>query len=159
MNGKKILFILVLSTLVVGCAFAANGVNDFKVNDAYKHVTGNDYFSLNMNNNKDVGITVYKNANDDAYGDIDVYDHVLHDDGREYIQVDDDMKIDKNPDHTANFTDYDHSTHGVVELVDSNGQQYIVVFLAKNSANIQNSDLASQLAQFNTNNQVKPVAF
>lgn len=53
----------------------------------------------------------------------------------------------------------DHSTHGVVELVESNGQQYIVVFLAKNSANIQNSDLASQLAQFNTNNQVKPVAF
>ena len=69
------------------------------------------------------------------------------------------MKIDKNPDNTANFTDMDHSTHGVVELVESNGQQYIVVFLAKNSANIQNSDLASQLAQFNTNNQVKPVAF
>ena len=65
---KKILFILFISTLFVGCAFAANSVNDFKVNDAYKHIAGNDYYSLNMNNNKDVGFTVYKNADNDAYG-------------------------------------------------------------------------------------------
>lgn len=93
-NGwKKILFILFISTLFVGCAFAAN------INDAYKHIAGNDYYSLNMNNNKDVGFTVYKNADNNAYGDVDVYDHVLHDDGRDYIKVDDDMKIDKNPDY------------------------------------------------------------
>ena len=159
MDGKKILFILVVSTLVVGCAFAANSVNDFKVNDSYKHAAGNDYYSLNMNDHKDAGITVYRNADDDAYGDFDVYDHVLHDDGREYIQVDDDMKIDKNPDHTANFTDFDHATHGVVELVESNGQQYIVVAWAKDSTNIPNSELAAQLAQFNNDNQVKVIAF
>ncbi len=146
-------------TLFVGCAFAANSVNDFKVNDAYKHVSGNDYFSLNMNDNRDVGITVYKNANDDAYGDVDVYDHVLHDDGREYIQVDDDMKIVKNSDNSANFTDFDHATHGVVELVESNGQQFIVVAWAKDSSNVQNAELAQQIAQFNNDNQVKAIAF
>ena len=69
------------------------------------------------------------------------------------------MKINKNPDNTANFTDMDHSTHGVVEVVNSNGQQYIVVFFAKDSTNIQNKDLASQLTQFNNDNQVKAVAF
>ncbi|WP_407415092.1 hypothetical protein [Methanobrevibacter sp.] len=159
MDGKKILFIMAVLTLFVGCAFAANSVNDFKVNDAYKHVSGNDYFSLNMNDNRDVGITVYKNANDDAYGDVDVYDHVLHDDGREYIQVDDDMKIVKNSDNSANFTDFDHATHGVVELVESNGQQFIVVAWAKDSSNVQNAELAQQIAQFNNDNQVKAIAF
>ena len=159
MDGKKILFILIVSTLVVGCAFAANSVNDFKVNNSYKHVAGNDYYSLNMNDNRDAGITIFRNANDDAYGDVDVYDHVLHDDGREYIQVDDDMRIDKNPDNTANFTDFDHATHGVVEVVESNGQQYIVVAWAKNSSNIQNTELAAQIAQFNSDNQVKVIAY
>ncbi len=159
MDGKKVLFILAVLTLFVGCAFAANSVNDFKVNDSYKHIAGNDYYSLNANANKDVGITVYKNANDDAYGDVDVYDHVLHDDGREYIQVDDDMKIVKNSDNSANFTDYDHATHGVVELVESNGQQFIVVAWAKDSSNVQNAELAQQIAQFNNDNQVKAIAF
>lgn len=159
MNKKKVLFILAVFTLFVGYAFAANSVNDFKVNGSYKHIAGNDYYSLNMNDNKDVGFTIFKNADNDAYGNVDVYDHVLHDDGREYIQVDDDMRIDKNPDHTANFTDFDHATHGVVELVESNGQQYIVVAWAKNTSNVQNSELAQQLAQFNNDNQVKVVSF
>lgn len=159
MDGKKILFILVLSTLVVGCAFAANSVNDFKVNDSYKHIAGNDYYSFNANDNKDVGITIYKNDDNDKYGDPDVYDHVLHDDGREYIRVDDDMKINKNPDHSANFTDFDHATHGIVELVESNGQQYIVVAWAKDTSHVQTAELASQLAQFNSANQVKPISF
>ena len=112
-----------------------------------------------MNNNKDAGFTIYKNADNDAYGDVDVYDHVLHDDVRDYIKVDDDMKIDKNSDYTANFTDLDHATHGVVELVESNGQQYIVVAWAKNSSNVQNSELAQQLSQFNNDNQVKAISF
>ncbi len=160
MDIKKIIFVLFISTLFMGCAFAANSINDLKVDEKYKHEAGNDYFSLNLNDNKDTGCVIFKNVNDDAYDKIsDSYGNFIQDDGRDYIKHDDDMKIDKNPDNTANFTDMDHSTHGVVELVDSNGQQYIVVFLAKNSANIQNSDLASQLAQFNTNNQVKPVAF
>ena len=160
MDMKKIIFVLIISTLFMGCAFAANSINDLKVDEKYKHEAGNDCFSLNLNDNKDTGCVIFKNVNDDAYDKIsDSYGNFIQDDGRDYIKHDDDMKIDKNPDNTANFTDMDHSTHGVVELVESNGQQYIVVFLAKNSANIQNSDLASQLAQFNTNNQVKPVAF
>lgn len=160
MDGRKILFALILTTLFMGCAFAANTVNDLKVNENYKHIAGNDYFSLNLNDNKDAGCVIFKNVDDDAYDKIsDAHDNIIHDDGKDYIKSDDDTKIDKNPDNTANFTDSDHSTHGVVELIDSNGQQYIVVMLAKNSANIQNSELASQLTQFNNNNNVKPVAF
>ena len=69
------------------------------------------------------------------------------------------MKIDKNPDNTANFTDLDHATHGVVELVEINGQQYIVVAWAKNSSNVQNSELAQQITQFNNDNQAKVISF
>lgn len=157
--NKKIIFLMVIATtLFIGCAFAANSVNDFKVNENYKHVAGNDYYSFNLNDNKDAGCLIFKNVDDDAYDNHnDPYDHLIHDDGRDYLHADDDMKISKNSDNTANFTDYDHATHGVVEVVDSNGQQYIVVFFAKDGSN--NNDLASQLTQFNTNNQVKAVAF
>lgn len=140
--------------------FAANSASDFKVDGNYKHVLGNEYYSVNLNDNKDTGCLIFKNVDDDLYDNHnDPYDHIIHDDGRDYIKADDDMKINKNPDNTANFTDMDHSTHGVVEVVNSNGQQYIVVFFAKDSTNIQNKDLASQLTQFNNDNQVKAVAF
>lgn len=160
MNGKVILFMVVISALFVGCAFAANSANDFKVNENYKHAAGNDYYSFNFNDNKDAGCLIFKNVDDDAYDNgSDPYDNIIHDDGREYIHVDDDMKIVKNTDNTANFTDSEHATHGVVEVVDSNGQQYIVVIFAKDGSSTQNSDLISQLAQFNKDNQVKAVAF
>lgn len=35
MDGKKIFFIFMISTLLIGGAFAAKSVNDFKVNDTY----------------------------------------------------------------------------------------------------------------------------
>ncbi|WP_296887446.1 hypothetical protein [uncultured Methanobrevibacter sp.] len=69
------------------------------------------------------------------------------------------MKINKNPDNTANSTDMDHTTHGISELVEVDGQQFVVVVWAKDSSNIQNSDLALKLAEFNQNNQVKALAF
>lgn len=157
---KKILFMLIISTLFIGCAFAANSVNDFKVNENYKHVAGNDFYSINLNDNKDAGCLIFKNVDDDAYDDnSDPYDGLIHDDGREYIEVDDDMTINKNPDNTANFTDKDHATRGVVKVAESNGQQYIVVIFAKDGSNTQNNDLASQLTQFNNDNQVKIIAF
>lgn len=160
MNGKVIFLLLVISTLFIGCVFAANSASDFKVDGNYKHVLGNEYYSVNLNDNKDTGCLIFKNVDDDLYDNHnDPYDNLIHDDGRDYIKADDDMKINKNPDNTANFTDMDHSTHGVVEVVNSNGQQYIVVFFAKDSTNIQNKDLASQLTQFNNDNQVKAVAF
>ena len=159
-NGwKKIFFILVVSTLFVGCVFASNSVNDFKVNDVYKNTSGNDYYSLNMNEGKDVGFVIFKNEDDDAYGEFDVYDNVLYDEGKEYIQADDDMKIDKNSDNTANFTNSDYATHGVVEVVESDGQQYIVVAWAKDTSDVQNFKLAQQLTQFNKDNKVKAISF
>lgn len=69
------------------------------------------------------------------------------------------MKVDKNSDNTANFTDYEHAEHGVVEVIDVDGTQYIVVFWAKDSSNVSNSDLMSQLNEFNKDNNVKPIAF
>ena len=84
---------------------------------------------------------------------------VWDDEGKEYIQADDDMKNDKNSDNTANFTDSDYATHGVVEVVESDGQQYIVVAWAKDTSDVQNFKLAQQLTQFNKDNKVKAISF
>lgn len=159
MDGKKIFFIFMISTLLIGGAFAAKSVNDFKVNDTYKHVFGDDYYSINIDDKQDSGITIYKNVDDDNHQDNDRYDNLIKDDGRDYLKVDDDMKLDKNPDNTANFTDRNHTTHGLSELVEVDGQQFVVVVWAKDSSNIQNSDLALKLAEFNHDNQVKVLAF
>ncbi|MBR0059505.1 MAG: hypothetical protein IJP99_09275 [Methanobrevibacter sp.] len=69
------------------------------------------------------------------------------------------MKIAKNTDNTANFTDMDHKTHGVSEVVKLNGQDYVVVFWAKDSSNMDNAKLMASLTEFNKNNNVSPVAF
>ena len=160
MDMKKIIFVLIISTLFMGCAFAANSINDLKVDEKYKHEAGNDCFSLNLNDNKDTGCVIFKNVNDDAYDKIsDSYGHFIQDDGRDYIKHDDDMKIDKNPDNTANFTDMDHSTHGVSEVVKSGGEEFIVVAWAKDSSNMDSAKLLSALNDFNKDNNVNAIAF
>ena len=89
----------------------------------------------------------------------DVLDHVIHHDGREYTYGDDDMAVNKNADNTANFTDYDHATHGVSEVVSQGNEQYIVTFWAKDTSSMDTAKLASMLTDFNKNNNVSPVAF
>ena len=69
------------------------------------------------------------------------------------------MKIDKNSDNTANFTYYEHATHGVSEVIKVDGEQFIVVSWAKDSSNIDNAKLISILNDFNKNNKVESVAF
>ena len=89
----------------------------------------------------------------------DVLDHVIHHDGREYTYGDDDMAISKNSDKTANFTDYDHATHGISEVVKHGDQQFIVVAWAKDSSNMDSAKLLSALKDFNKDNNVKAIAF
>ncbi len=55
------------------------------------------------------------------------------------------MKIDENSDNTVNFTDYNHTIHGVSEIVNVGGEEYIVVIWAKDSANSDNNDLISPI--------------
>lgn len=160
MNTKQILLALAVATLLVGSVCAAS-VNDFKVDGSYNNAFSCDYYSVYLNGNGDSGVAIYKNVNDDAYGDFndDVVDNIVHDDGREYLVVDDDMNITKNADESANFTDYDHAEHGVAEVVENGGDQYIVVFFAKDSSNTTDADLMAQLTAFNKDNGVTPVAF
>ena len=161
MDFKKIFFALLVSALLVGGDCAAS-VNDFNIDNTYKNVYSSDYYSVNANDNQDCGILIFKNVDDDAYDDLvndDILDNVIHHDGREYITPDDDMKLDKNSDNTVNFTDYDHATHGVSEVVNVSGEQYVVVVWAKDSSNSTDAQLASILNDFNKNNDVEAVAF
>lgn len=161
MDIKKIFFALLVSVLLIGGACAAS-VNDFNIENTYKNEYSSDYYSVYTNKNQDSGILIFKNVDDDIYEDMvndDILDNVIHHDGREYIVADDDMKIDVNSDNSVNFTDYDHATYGVSEVVKADGEEYIVVIWAKNSANIDNSKLISQLNDFNKDNNVKAIAF
>lgn len=161
MNLLKIFITIMVTSLLIGSACAA-GVNDFKVDNTYKNVYSGEYYSVYTSNNDNNGIMIFKNVDDDVYDDMendDVLDHVIHHDGREYITPDDDMKLDKNQDNIANFTDFDHATKGVSEVIDVNGQQYIVVVWAKESANMDAAKLISTLNDFNKANNVNAIAF
>lgn len=160
MDVKKILFAMIVCALFVGVCAA--GVNDFKVDSSYSNVYSGTYYSAYANANQDTGMAIYQNVNDDVYDDMendDVLDHIIHHDGREYIMADDDLQITVNADHIANFTDYDHATHGVSEVINANGQQYIVVVWAKDNGGIDNAKAMSTLKDFNKNNGVEAVAF
>ena len=70
-----------------------------------------------------------------------------------------DLKLDVGSDHIANFTDMDHATHGVSEVVDVNGDQYIIVAWAKDSSSMDAAKVLSALKDFNKDNYVEPIAF
>ena len=161
MDMKKIFFALIVTSLLIGGVCAAS-VNDFKIDNTYKGIYNGEYYSVYANDNQDCGISIYKNVDDDVYDDIendDILDNVIHHDGREYIVPDDDLKLDVGSDHIAKFTDYDHATHGVSEVVDVNGDQYVVVAWAKDSSSMGSAKLLSTLKDFNKDNNVEPVAF
>lgn len=158
MNIKGVLILVIVTSILIGSVCAA-GVNDFKVDSSFKNVYSSEYYAVYATNDQTSWISIYKNVNDDVYDDQyndDVLDGAIHHDGREYTYGDDDMKVDKKADNTANFTDYEHATHGITEVVSHGGAQYIVVFWAKDTSN---ANLASQLSTFNKNNGVSPVAF
>ena len=184
MNMKKIFFALIVTTLLIGSACAVN-MNEFKV-DGYNNSYGSDYSSAYVNNNGDSGVSIYKNTeavyyhdyDDDGYDDDGYYDYddddgyydydddgydddyyVVQNGGTVNNGIRDDMQISKNADNTASFTDYDDAEQGVIEVVNFGGQQYTVIFWAKDMSNINNTNLMSKLTQFNKDNGVAPVAF
>lgn len=161
MDYRNVLFLAVISLLLFSTAFAQKTVNDFQVDESYNDTYDGTYTSVYLNENQDAGITVYKYAVGDDLNDIlnDVYEDLVHGDGRDYLTASDEIKIVKNPDNTVNFTDYDKNQHGVSELVNSDGEDFIVVFWSKGTDNVDNADLMFQLTEFNKCNNVKAIEF
>lgn len=163
MDVRKVFFLMLVSSLLIGSAYATSDVTSFNINNNYKQTYNDSYHALYLNENHDSGVTVYKNVDDDQY-DIDdnddKYDNLIEDDGREYLHTDDDYQLQKNDDKTASFKDHDNNEHGIVELIkNDDGQEYIVVFWAKNDNDMKNKDLKAQLEQFNKDNNAKPIVF
>lgn len=159
---KKVFFLMLVSSLMICSVYATSDVTSFNINNNYKQSYNDSYHSLYLNNNHDAGVTVYKNVDDDQYDidDDDKYDNLIEDDGREYLHADDDYQLKKHKDKTASFKDYENNEHGIVELIkNNNGQEYIIVFWAKNNNDIKNKDLKAQLKQFNKDNNVNAIAF
>lgn len=161
MKLEKILIVLIVSSLLVGCV-CATSITDFKVDGAYKEIYSTDDLIVYADSHNDAGLGIYKITDkheDDNYDDDDAIDDLIHDDGDEYITADDDMKLTTNPDKTANFTDADHGTLGVSEVVDHNGQKHVIVFWAKNSSHKDLKQLKTDIDSFNKNNNLTPIAF
>ena len=161
MNLKATIFLIGALALMMGSACAA-GISDFQIAKDYKNVIENDYYTINLDDGENSGIAVFKNVNDDAYDDLaddDQYDNLVKDDGRDYLTADDDYQLDKKSDNTAEFNDTDDANHGIVEVVKKDGEEYIVVFFAKDTSDVKNSDLSKSLETFNKDNDVKAVEF
>lgn len=159
MDYRNVIFLLIVSLLLFGTVAAQKTVNDFKIDDSYAPAENGTYNSLYLNEKQDSGIAIYQYQSGDVDDDNDAYDGLIHDDGSDYLTGDDDFKIDKNSDNTINFTDYDNAEHGVAEVIDVDGDGFVVVFWAKDTSNATNADLISQLNDFNKDNNVKAVAF
>ena len=157
MNMKAVFGLLVVSLLLFGAVSAQKNMSEFKVNDTYKNANEGPNHVLYINDKQDSGITIYRDVTDNDVND--AYDDLIHDEGRDYLTPDDDFKVDKNSDNTANFTDYDHAQHGVAELIDINGEKFVVVVWAKDSTSTSTADLITQLSNFNKDNNVTPVAY
>lgn len=161
MNLKATIFLIAVTALMMGSACAA-GIGDFQIDKNYKNAVENDYYTINLDDGENSGIAVFKNVDDDSYDNItddDQYDNLVKDDGRDYLTADDDFELDKKSDNTAEFKDIDDANHGIVEVVKKDGEEYIVVFFAKDSSDIKNSDLSKSLETFNKDNDVKAVEF
>ena len=161
MNFKKIVIALIAASLLIGCASATN-ITDFQIHDSLKEIFSADDFVIYANEQGDSGVGIYKivdKVEDNDTDDDDKIDDLVHDDGDEYITADDDMNLTVNSDNTANFTDKDHGTVGVSELIDHNGEKHVVVFWAKNSSDRDIANLTVAIAHFNKDNNVTPMAF
>lgn len=159
MEFKNVLVLLIVSLLLFGTVCAQKTVNDFEIDEAYEGAYNGSYHSLYLNGNQDSGVAIYKYVVGGIDEDDDSHDNIIHDDGRDYLTSDDDMKVEKNSDNTFNFTDYDHAIHGVGEVMENDGNSFIVVFLAKDTSDVNNTYLNSQLNEFNDDNNVSVVAF
>ena len=159
MQFRNIAILLFTSLLLFGAVSAQKNVTDFQIDNSYSHAFDGKYYSVYLNEKHDAGTNVYKYVGDVDDDDNDAYDDLVHDEGKDYLTSDDDFKIDKNSDNTANFTDYDHAEHGVVEVVNVDGEDFVIVFWAKDTSNVTNSNLISQLNEFNKDNNVKAIAF
>ena len=159
MDIRNILFLLFVSLLLFGAVSAQKTVNDFQIDESYNSAYNGTCVSLYLNGNKDSGISVYTYVGVDDADENNPYKDMIHDDGIDYLTPDDDFKMDKNSDNTFNFTDYDHAQHGVGEVVEIDGDRFIVIFWAKDTSNVNNTDLISKLNEFNKENNVVPIAF
>ncbi len=161
MNFKQVLFLIFVSALLIGSACGAKTVNDFEIDKKYENVYKGTHYSINLDDKNDSGITVYDRLGDDDADEAadNTYDNLIHDDGSDYITPDDDFEIEKQSDNTVEFKDIDHAQHGVAEVIDNDGNQYIVVFWAKDTSDVKNSDLNTLLKEFNKDNDVEAIAF
>ena len=159
MGFRNIFILLCVSLLLMGAVSAQKNINDFQIDKSYYSAYYGTYDSLYLNEKQDSGITIYKYLIGNAADGNDAYDYLIHDEGRDYLIPDDNLKLDKNSDNTANFTDYDLAQHGVVEVINVDDEDFVIVFWAKDTCNVSNSDLISQLNKFNKENHVEAIAF
>ena len=157
---KKIIFALVISLFLIGCVCATE-LTDFKIDDSLysSNYTESDMI-VYFDDTNSSGLCIFKYYENETEETNDgAGDNVVKDEGNDYLAADEDFKLDKNSDNTANFTDYDENNMGVVEVVEVDNEKFVIVFWASNGDNADYADLLVQLNDFNKENDLAPVAF
>lgn len=161
MNFKKILVLIIVSSILIGCVCAA-GVTDFKADNKYKSIYSDNDCAIYADEHNDTGISIYKaldTTDDDDDDSFEAFENFLRDDGNDYLTADDDLTLDKNADYTANFTDTEHGTAGISELVEHDGQQYVIVVWSINTNELDFAGLVTTLNDFNKANDLVSIEF
>lgn len=161
MNFKTILIALIVSSLLIGCVSAAS-IQEFRIDGPVKEIFGSDDFVIYADSHGDAGLGIYKNIDNDGDNNTtfdNPLENLVYNNGNEYLTPDNDMKIRVNPDHTANFTDNVHGTKGISELINNYGEEYVVIFWAKSSSDVNMTNMKADIDNFNKINNATPIAF
>ena len=152
------ILLLLISFLLFSTVCAQKTINDFQIDESYNQTLDENVYSLYLNENQDSGIIIYQYSDGDVDDD-NAYDDLMHENCKDYLTPNDNFTLNKNSDNTANFTDIDLAQHGVVEVITCDGEDFVIVFWAKESSNVTTADLISQLNDFNKDNNVNAIAF
>lgn len=139
---KKIMLFLLFAMMIVGVASAANQTS-FKTPTDFEDLGDGVYVLYDSFKNADEILSVVK------YNGHDWKDYITNDTGNKYV-------VYKDKNNTYNYTDGSVNEVGSFELVEVEGNKFIVDF-AKTGAESDLSNTYSNLLEFNKINNITPI--
>ena len=138
---KKIGIILIFGIILIGAASAANQTS-FKQPDGFEDIGDGVYVLYDAFKNADEILSVVK------YNEHDWKDYITNDTGNKYV-------VHEN-NKTYNYTDGSVNEIGSFELIEVNGEKYIIDF-AKTGADNDLAQTYENLLEFNKLNNMTPI--
>ncbi len=139
---KKIVLCLVFAMMIIGAVSAANQTN-FKAPSDFVDIGDGVYVLYDSLQNADEILSVVE------YNEHDWKDYTTNDTENKYV-------VYKDKNNTYNFTDGSVNEAGSFELIEVNGEKFIIDF-AKTGNNGDFNKTYTNLLEFNNLNNIKPI--